>query len=127
MTRDNPYPMREEPLSLPSGGRVTVLNIVVVNRARSPGGSFGIQYRSAIAGTDLLSRRAEALEVIECHRNAIPVHTHLVSAQVCNTQAAAEMREPPEQTFCFVRDASGHWAFESSTGSDGQPLDPPPL
>ncbi len=56
--------MQETVLALPSGRTVVVLNLIIVDQRGVPGGSLGVQYRSAVPSTDLEARRAEAFEVI---------------------------------------------------------------
>ncbi len=126
MTREDPFPMLHQRLALPSGGKVTVLNIVVLSQPGISGGGVGIQYRSDLPANDLTARCAEARELVECHRELVDVDAHSISAQVCNTLAAAAMREPPEHTFLFTRDTEGRWQLQASLGPEGQSLDSPP-
>jgi hypothetical protein len=112
--------MQETVLALPSGRTVVVLNLIVVDQRGVPGGSLGIQYRSAIPAADLAARRAEAFEVISKYGPFAEERGYSLSAQICNTQAAAETTEAPERAFYFVLGEDREWTYHSSVNAEGK-------
>ena len=111
--------MQETVLALPSGRTVVVLNLIIVDQRGVPGGSLGVQYRSAVPSTDLEARRAEAFEVISKYAPFAEERGYSMSAQICNTQAAAETREAPERIFFFVLGEERQWTYHSSVNAEG--------
>ena len=116
MESPNPFPMQERPLRLPSGGEITVLNLAVSIMRGLPGGTFVIQYRTPTPADDASGRRREATEVVTLHRAfADEKGLDEIRAEICNTRAAAEMREPAEARYSFVRAANGDWKLGDDT------------
>lgn len=112
--------MQERPLALPSGGVVTVLNLVVFVKKDESGGTLSVQYRSTLPPDDSTGRLAEATEVAEIHRAFAEAQGFgVVRAQVCDSQAAAEMRALPEMTFRFERGDDGGWALRDEPQPHG--------
>ena len=107
----SPYPLQDRPLELPSGRVVQLYNLVSIV---GPDGSssFGVQYRSKISPSDEINRREEATEVIAkfAHLFSRPDVTH-VSAQLCETRAQAEMREPAAVILQFERGDDSAWKY----------------
>ena len=114
-----PFPMQETTLPLPSGRTVVVLNLMIVDQRGRPGGDLGIQYRSGVPSTQLDVRRAEAFEVIEQHAAFAEERGYSMSAQICNTEAAAETREAPERIFFFELGEDRQWAYRYSVNAEG--------
>lgn len=120
MDQSYPYPLQETPLSLPSGRVVVVLNHVVYTPQGRPGGHFAILYRSVTPASDAAGRRAEATEVIAQYETwAEERRYRALSAQICNTQAAAEMREAPELIFTFERGTDATWTLRDERNESG--------
>ena len=119
MTGDRPFPMQEHPVTLPSGRVIVVLNQIVVSQRGVSGGSLGIQYRSQVSAVDRAEQLSEAREVAELHRAFAEAQGYTLSAQICNTPAAAETREPPERAFYFARSDAGEWQLQFTVGADG--------
>jgi hypothetical protein len=119
MNPDGPFPAREERLTLPSGREVVVLDRIIVSQRGRPGGGLTIRYRSTLPSADVDACLAEAREVIE-HQLAFAEECgYSLSVEVCNTQAAAEMREAPERVFHFVLAADGRWEYRTMTSWQG--------
>lgn len=119
MDPPRPFPMQTTLITLPSGREVTVLNLIIVDQRGRPGGCLGIQYRSSLAHADRVAQQGEAREVVEFHRSFAEEHGYSLSAQICNTDAAAQTREPPERSFYFERGSDGEWEYQFALGSDG--------
>ena len=112
----NPFPLQERPLRLPSGSEITVLNLAVSIMRDLPGGTFVIQYRTATPAEDASARQREATEVVTLHRAfADEKGLDEIRAEICNTQAAAQMREPAEARYSFFRAADGDWRLGDVT------------
>lgn len=108
-----PYPTQRTSLTLPSGRVVVILNLVVSTQAGHPGGAFSIHYETRQPAAAHAARQAEAVEVVEAHRaRAEERGFDLMTAAICNTLAAAEMREMPEVEFYFKRGLDGRWVLD---------------
>jgi hypothetical protein len=118
----HPYPMQETPLRLPSGRVVAVLNLIATRKARQPGGTFSVQYRTAVPASDPEDRRAEAAEVVGAYAAFAEARGYgLIRAEVCNTRAAAETREGPEAIFRFGRGPDGRWLPRADSEPPSRP------
>jgi hypothetical protein len=116
MTSPNPFPMQERPLTLPSGREITVLNLAVNIMRGRPGGTFVIQYRTSTPAAEALARESEATEIVTMHRSfADEKGLDEMRVEICNTQAAAAMREPAETRYSFGRSATGDWTLRDVT------------
>jgi hypothetical protein len=111
--------MQETILPLPSGGNVVVLNLMVTEQRGRSGGMFSIQYRSTVPSSDVETRRAEAFEVISKYAAFAEEQGYSLSAQICNTDAAAETRELPERIFYFELGADRQWVYRYSVNAEG--------
>jgi hypothetical protein len=61
---------------------------------------------------DTGDRRSEAQELVVLYSPlADREQVSRASAQICNTRAAAETRELPEQIFLFEREGRGAWGY----------------
>lgn len=106
---DSPYPLQETPLRLPTGRIVTIYNVVVFHR-RDGGGGLSVFYGSSLPETDGVARTEEASEVAAVYAAfATSEGLARITAAVCSTRAAIEMREPPQAMMHFQRDADGTW------------------
>lgn len=113
MTAPWPYPTQRTPLTLPSGHVVVILNLVVSTQAGQPGGAFTVQYETRHPASQHAARQAEAVEVVEAHRAWAEAHGFdVITAAICNTLAAAEMREMPEVVFYFKPGVDGRWILD---------------
>ena len=102
--------MQETAVALPSGRIVTVLNLLVYQRAEPRLAVFCIQYRTRLAADDFPGRRDEAAEVAAVYREFAEAQGFdVIRSEICNTQAAAETREGPEASFRFVRNSNAEW------------------
>lgn len=110
---DSAFPLEDTRLPLPSGGHVIVLNRIISTMRDTPGGALTIQYRSTVAASDRKARFFEAQEVARVHEPFADTRGFLsIRAEVCNSLAAAQMREPAEAGFQFVRDSTGTWVAD---------------
>lgn len=115
MREPAPYPLQERQIVLPSGRMITLYNVIVF-RGQHGAESVGLQYRTELPTEAVGERRAEAAELVALYAPpAAKEQLRRATAQICNTRAAAEMRERPEQILLFERDASGRWRY---TGED---------
>ena len=114
-----PFPMQKTALPLPSGRTVTVLNVIIADQRGKSSGTLGIQYRSSVSARDLEARRAEAFEVTKQYAAFAEERGLSMSAQICNTEAAAETREAPERIFFFELGKDDQWAYRYSVNADG--------
>ena len=118
MTEPWPYPTQRTPLTLPSGHVVVIRNLVVSTQAGQSGGAFSILYETTQPASEHAARQAEAVEVVELHRSwAEERDLDLMCAAICNTDAAAEMREMPEVVFFFKRGLDGRWMLDREADS----------
>lgn len=98
---------------------VTILNLIIVSQHGRAGGSLGIQYRSSLPSSHRDAQLAEAREVVESYGGLAETQGYSMSAQICNTMAAAETREAPERLFHFARGSTGTWEFLFAVSADG--------
>ena len=110
------FPLQEQPLVLPSGRVVRVYNLLSLTQRDDSSmllrvePTFRIQYGTRIGSDQPAERAAEAAEVIAYFLGEAPAdHTMVAYAEICDTPAQAERRDPPQVTFEFRRDQAGAW------------------
>ena len=109
----------EQPLTLPSGRVVAILNLVVLRHGNEDGGTFDIQYRTSIHENDREAVLEEAREVVLLHRAFAEEHGYSMRAQVCTPQAGAGGRELPTRIITFARSDTGEWSHQRTVRADG--------
>jgi hypothetical protein len=109
--------MQEREVTLSSGRTVTVFNVVVFV-AKGGGGMLTVQYATSLDRAQADKRRSEAAEIAAVYGELAEQHQlPRVSAQICNTLAAARMVEAPEEMFFFERRANGDWTAADDSRS----------
>ncbi|HEY4219176.1 MAG TPA: hypothetical protein VGM67_18665 [Gemmatimonadaceae bacterium] len=105
--------MNDAPLTLPSGTVVRQRNIVVFRGRHAGHVRIVIETPTPAAESDHVGRDAHAVAVL--HDTLASAHDiGCVIVDVCRTQACLELREPPLESFSFVRGPDGNWLTTSS-------------
>lgn len=87
---------------------------VVVFRQRDGGGYVAVFYRSGLPIDDVRRRRDEAFEVAAVYGAfADSYGLSRISARVCSTRDAVELREAPEAIFGLYRGIDGTWTHDA--------------
>ena len=116
MDAPNPYPIQQTPLTLPCGVEITILNLLVSRMLDLPGGTFVIQYRTPTEAADMAARLSEARELVALHQAfADKEGLDEIRADICETVAAAQMREPAQTRLSFCRDDAGVWTIRDTS------------
>ena len=124
------FPLQDQPLILPSGRVVVIYNLLFLTQRDDPSMSlrveptFRIQYGTRIGSDQPAERAAEAAEVVAYFLGEAPAeHTMVAYAEICDTAAQAERRDPPQVTFEFRRNQNGAW---QRIGEQTRVLEHPP-
>ena len=113
---ESPFPLQETSLRLPSGRTVTVFNVVLFRQLDGVG-YVAVFYYSSVPATDGVARRDEASEVAAMYGPLADSQGFgRISARLCSTREAIELREAPELIISFHRGIDGSWIHDAANG-----------